>query len=149
MATWDEYVTDLIHCQVRHYVDPIEPLVRAWYAAEGGTPETFLAAIRCSFPECEDFQEAMARAVKTIRGRIAAYCEYCRPGGRPMFELVARQTDDPWTGETQPRTLVFTDTFIAFCGARIAPIGAKNDPDGLNRNWVPNVLAFYRKEVLS
>lgn len=29
--------------------------------------------------------------------------------------------------------------FITYLGSRYAPIGAKNDPTGLNRNWVKNV----------
>lgn len=36
--------------------------------------------------------------------------------------------------------------FIAFLGARYAPtVGAKNDPTGLNRNWIKNVRYFYEK----
>lgn len=37
-----------------------------------------------------------------------------------------------------------TDEFIAYMGARYAPIGAANDPTGLNANWVRNVQNFYR-----
>lgn len=33
--------------------------------------------------------------------------------------------------------------FIAFLGRRWAPIGAENDPQGLNRYWVDNVRYFY------
>lgn len=33
--------------------------------------------------------------------------------------------------------------FLRFLGSRYAPIGAGNDPNGLNRNWVPNVSNFY------
>lgn len=28
-------------------------------------------------------------------------------------------------------------------GARYCPVGAKNDPKGLNKNWVPNVTKYY------
>lgn len=34
-------------------------------------------------------------------------------------------------------------TFIAFMGASYAPLNAKNDPSGLNKNWVRNVEAIY------
>jgi hypothetical protein len=33
--------------------------------------------------------------------------------------------------------------FIVFLGSRYAPIGADNDPKGLNKNWVRNVRYFY------
>ena len=33
--------------------------------------------------------------------------------------------------------------FIEFLGSRYAPIGAKNDPTNLNKNWVKNVKYFY------
>jgi hypothetical protein len=37
----------------------------------------------------------------------------------------------------------YTDAFIAYLGSRYAPMGASNDPNGLNENWVRNVSAFY------
>src|SRR5574343_379429 len=37
------------------------------------------------------------------------------------------------------------DDFIAFLGKTYAPIGAKNDPKGLNKNWVKNVVYFYNR----
>ena len=35
--------------------------------------------------------------------------------------------------------------FIAFLGKRYCPIGASNDPRGLNKNWVKNVKYYYSK----
>ncbi|MDK2897075.1 MAG: hypothetical protein PWP04_1195 [Candidatus Atribacteria bacterium] len=35
------------------------------------------------------------------------------------------------------------DGFIAFLGARYAPLEADNDPTGLNRHWVKNVTYWY------
>jgi hypothetical protein len=37
--------------------------------------------------------------------------------------------------------------FIEFLGSRYCPIGAKNDPTGLNKNWVKNVTYYYNKGV--
>lgn len=37
--------------------------------------------------------------------------------------------------------------FIEFLGSRYCPIGAKNDPTGLNKNWVKNVRYFYEKTL--
>ncbi len=36
--------------------------------------------------------------------------------------------------------------FIVFLGSRYCPIGAKNDPTGLNKNWVKNVKFFLGRE---
>ena len=35
--------------------------------------------------------------------------------------------------------------FIEFLGARYCPVGANNDPEGLNKNWVKNVKYFLLK----
>lgn len=35
--------------------------------------------------------------------------------------------------------------FIAFLGKRYAPVGAENDPKGLNHFWVDNVRFFYER----
>lgn len=37
--------------------------------------------------------------------------------------------------------------FIAFLGRTYCPVGALNDPWGLNKNWVKNVHKFYDKGV--
>lgn len=34
------------------------------------------------------------------------------------------------------------DDFITFLGNKYAPIGADNDPDGLNKHWIPNVKSL-------
>ena len=35
--------------------------------------------------------------------------------------------------------------FIKFLGKTYCPIGAKNDPTGLNKNWVKNVKFYYER----
>lgn len=35
--------------------------------------------------------------------------------------------------------------FIEYLGNRWAPIGAENDPEGLNVNWIPNVTSLFEK----
>lgn len=37
------------------------------------------------------------------------------------------------------------DDFISFLGKTYCPVGAKNDPTGLNKNWVNLVKYFYYK----
>ncbi len=39
------------------------------------------------------------------------------------------------------------DDFIVFLSRTYCPIGAKNDPNGLNVNWVKNVKHFYNKGI--
>lgn len=34
------------------------------------------------------------------------------------------------------------EDFISYLGARYCPVGAKNDPKGLNKNWIKNVRRF-------
>lgn len=36
--------------------------------------------------------------------------------------------------------------FIEFLGSRYCPVGASNDPQGLNKNWVKNVKYFLTKK---
>ncbi len=33
--------------------------------------------------------------------------------------------------------------FITFLGARYCPVGADNDPEGLNKHWIKNVTFYY------
>ncbi len=132
-----------MHAEIRDavafYLDPFAPLIEAMVRAEGG-PEAFVRAVRCSFPGTADLPEALARAAKTIRGRVIAYQQF---GIGPLLEMVRRAERDPWTGEEGPRRLRFTDRFIEFLGAHWAPLGVMNDPTGLNAHWIPNVCRIY------
>lgn len=38
------------------------------------------------------------------------------------------------------------DDFITFLSRTYCPIGAANDPTGLNKNWVKNVKFYYNKK---
>lgn len=37
------------------------------------------------------------------------------------------------------------EDFITFLGNKYCPVGAENDPHGLNKNWIRNVTEFYRR----
>ena len=39
----------------------------------------------------------------------------------------------------------YSNVFIAYMGRRWAPVGARNDPNGLNKNWIVNVTNFYKE----
>jgi hypothetical protein len=34
---------------------------------------------------------------------------------------------------------------VTFLGKRYCPIGADNDPNGLNKHWIPNVKKFQKR----
>mgnify|MGYP001577751705 CR=1 FL=1 len=44
-----------------------------------------------------------------------------------------------------PETSLFTDEYMEFFAGRWAPIGASNDPTGLNVNWLRNARFFHSK----
>jgi hypothetical protein len=125
---------------VPYYLESFQPLLDAMVRAEGGE-DAFLTAIRCSKPQCSSYGEALAIACKTIRNRVLA----CHDWAIPVYDVVRHKGEDPWTGEDNPRRLVFSDQFIRFLGERWAPVGVDNDPQNLNHHWVPNVTAIYHQ----
>lgn len=129
---------------VDYYLDPFTPLLEAIVRAEGGEV-AFVRALRCSFPNTKNYEEALSRAAKTLRNRAVAWEEFDQG---PLLETVRLYGTDPWTGEDRPRRLIFTEAFIAFLGARWAPIGVANDPDNLNAHWIKNVVAIYHDLVM-
>ncbi len=63
------------------------------------------------------------------------------------------KTDDPWSvclRTVKHRMRLFVEEgcpgdFIEYLSRTYAPIGAKNDPKGLNKNWVKNVKFWLKK----
>lgn len=74
-----------------------------------------LAAVQCSIPSVQTREKAID---VLCRSAVHALCDYLTS-----------------TGERGP--------FVDFWGARWAPIGAANDPKGLNANWATNVKALW------
>lgn len=135
-------VAGLVAVSCDFYLDPCTPLLLAMVQAEGGR-EAFVTAIQCSGMEVRTFEEALARACKTIRNRLVEYLGEAEDGGDHTFEMVRRQGIDPWTGEKRPRCLAVTRAFIRFLASTWAPPGAENDPHNLNANWPGNVERIY------
>src|SRR5512135_1304630 len=108
---------------VLYYLESFQPLLDAMVRAEGGE-DAFLRAIRCSKPMCSSYGEALAIACKTIRNRVLS----CQEFGVKLYDTVRHKETDPWTGEDNPRRLVFSEQFIRFLGERWAPVGVENDP---------------------
>ncbi len=125
-----------------YYLDPFSPLLLAMVEAEGGRV-AFIRAIKCSMPEVDTFDAALARACKTVR-RLAD--KYQKNGG--LLLAAPSNGDDPWTGEKGPKALIVSEDFIDFLAQVWAPVGVANDPTNLNTNWPKNVKAFYRKYAL-
>ncbi len=124
------------------YLDPFRPLLLAMIRAEGGQA-AFVKAIQCSRPDVQDFGTALAIACKTVRNRVIDYQER---EIQPTLFVVSRHTRaDPWTGESFPRRLAVSETFIRFLAARWTPVGVANDPTNLNINWAGNVIKIYRE----
>lgn len=84
--------------------------IEAVQKAEGGE-DALVKAVRRSVPTCADYAQALDITARSIVHRLSDY--------------------------VKERWLV---DFVHFLGARWAPVGADNDPHGLNANWVPNVL---------
>ena len=49
-----------------------------------------------------------------------------------------------WCRQGKPTNM---GTFIPLLGKRYCPVGADNDPSGLNKNWVKNATKFYNQEI--
>jgi hypothetical protein len=72
-------------------------------------------AVQCSVPSVQTRAEALRVAARSC---VHAMCDYVKEDA------------------AQP--------FVEFWGARWAPVGAKNDPQGLNKNWPRNVLLLWQ-----
>ena len=74
-----------------------------------------------------DGEEAQTRvAANTVRNTIA---RFERGGGVAV----------------DPATSRYSEAFLRFLSSRYAPLGAANDPVGLNRHHAANLIALYRK----
>jgi len=86
--------------------------------------------------------EGGSRAVKPY-GILRDYCKAgdrdgkCRKG---CIQTINKRLK-MWSSEGEP------GDFISYLSKSYCPIGASNDPKGLNKNWVKNVSHFYNKEV--
>ncbi len=124
------------------FLDPFRALILAMVRAEGGQA-AFVKAIQCSRPDVQDFGTALAIACKTVRNRVIDYQQ--REIDPALLVLSCHTSADPWTGESFPRRLAVSETFIRFLAARWAPVGVANDPTNLNINWAGNVIKIYRE----
>jgi hypothetical protein len=105
----------------RTRVDPA--LLVALRRAENGAPGREFGVLSVT----ADGLDAQARvAANTVRNTVT------------RFEQTGGVALDPSTGR-------YTEDFLRFLSSRYAPIGAANDPGGLNRHHAANLIALYRK----
>lgn len=71
-------------------------------------------AVQCSYPEVTDRERALEIT--------------CRSAAHALSDWVKAHS---------------RDAFVAFWGARWAPVGAANDPHNLNTNWTRNVSKLW------
>jgi len=95
-------------------------LLAAIRKAENGGPGREFGIMSVPAPTYTDQARAAAQTIKNNQARYEAETGY-------SSSVLGR----------------LTDQFIAYLGGKYAPVGASNDPSGLNNNWVRNVMNFY------
>ncbi len=108
-----------------HGVDPL--FMASIRKAENGGPGREFGVLGM---EARTFQVQLEISVKTIRRYLSEFM------GNP-FRLY--QTSAGF------RRLGYSPEFITYAARRYAPIGAENDPTGLNHHWERNVSDYYRR----
>lgn len=101
-------------------VDPA--LLRAIRGAEGGGPGRQLGVLSVAAPTLEDQARVAARSLAESARR------YEERTGKPAY--VGGEPSQPWLRDF---------------ASRWAPIGAANDPSGLNRNFLRNLQSQYQR----
>ena len=102
-------------------VDPA--LLAALRRVENGRPGREFGVLSVSAPGLEDQARVAATSIRNAASR---------------FERQGGQAIDPATGG-------YTDGFLRFFSARYAPVGAANDPHGLNRHHAQNLQRLYAR----
>jgi hypothetical protein len=93
-----------------------EEIITAIYHAEGGEKTKYPYGIR-SIP-CESKTACRKVCEKTIQNNRVRFARY----GHKQYQ-----------------------DFISFLSSRYCPIGSRDDPQGLNKNWLKNVKFFLAK----
>lgn len=125
---WAEEVAKITTVALAHGTDP--ELIKAIRKHENGKPGGKWGEFGLPWTKYPSYEEQLNGCVKTVRGIVARY-------NRNPFALGVVQGPKPY------RRLVYSITFLTFLRDIYAPIGVENDPQGLNRNWLPGVVHFY------
>jgi hypothetical protein len=102
-----------------------------------GITLTFL--LFCGFLDVEKLCESIRKAENSKKYPYGIMVKYKNTTPKQACVNTVRHALKDYKGPTK------FDPFLEFLAARYAPIGAKNDPKNLNKNWVKNVSFFYKK----
>ena len=94
----------------------VEKLADAIYISEGGNATVFPYGIKSV--SCKGETACRRICINTINNNVKRFNNY----GYKKHE-----------------------TYLEFLASRYCPIGAKDDPTGLNKNWIKNVRFYYEK----
>lgn len=117
---WIDEVRFILDASVVYGVDPY--FIAAIRRAENGGPGREYGVISVAAPS---YEEQLDVCCKSVRNKLIKYT------GNPLTLYKTRAG--------------YGADFIGFFQSTWAPIGAENDPNGLNKNWVGNVTKIYEK----
>lgn len=123
--TWPEEVERILWATHSFAVDPA--YVAAIRRQENGRPGREYGVLTIPAPTYEDQLVACCR---TLRNRLVEF------RGNPLGVIVAANGS---------KRISYSWPFNQWFGSRWAPLGAANDPRGLNAYWTENVFRFYQQ----
>lgn len=102
---------------------------------------SFASHVEIDVQRLADSIKVAEGSTKHPYGILKAYCKPNDPDGQCRKGCI--QTINKWQ-----KKLSYTspEDFIRQFGTIYCPIGADNDPSGLNKNWVRNVTKIYQKK---
>lgn len=127
--TWDEEIAAIRKAAALRGVD--WAFIAAIRKAENGGPGREWGVLS---EDATTYQAQLTACCASVRNRLNDY------PANPVCKV--ERADLP------PR-VAYREGFIDYFARRWAPVGASNDPEGLNANWVKNVEAIYAELVAS
>lgn len=125
--TWSEELAEIVPAAVAAGVDPAFVAAVRW--VEHGGPGREFGVVSVRAPA---YLDQLHVTIVTVARRLGAFggnaLEWCEPLG-------------------QPRRVRYSMAFIEAFAGSWAPVGASNDPGGLNAGWLPNVCEIYGRMV--
>lgn len=125
---WKEEVALITAAALARMVDPL--LIMAIRRAECGGPGSQFGI---EVPGTVTYDQELLGCVGTVRHRLTLFPH--NPLDR--VEVVPGVT-----------RLIYGYPFLSFLASTYCPVGAENDPEGLNKNWLGNVYDVYAKMVI-
>jgi hypothetical protein len=104
-----------------------------------------LLSLTCHAEISPDYAGRLADAIKLAENSqrypygIIAKRPLSEPEARRWCLNTIRHQYRNWEAANKP------GNFVSFLGKTYCPVGAKNDPTGLNSNWVKNVGRLFKK----